>query len=464
MKTYLDNLSLWADAHVFYGTYDHDIKQKTAKIVKEEYRWRKELISNTHHGNLLIKNSFFDDLKTQDKVYLAHVTPNFHNIREDQILYPSAGCLVGSVYCTPVTNVKGKLRMHNLGEFVFEKEMPLFSKFVDSNLGKPLEILLFEVELPEISKNNLVGVDYLRLGEIHFNTYKSLEYLLSPEERYKLQELCVNRARRAFNYLCTCNKICHSNLKIDDIFFLELFRETVDYLPILGYFYFEAVTEYIMLFQDNDQADKFNKLGEFYSFTYKDLVFYLCSDLSKNFSLRAFKPTLEEIVEYIEGQGIIKNLDKNHLFSYLARRLSFLTNARLFSEKSKLLNWERLRWDFDELVDDMKPLLGHLIHRELRTFGRYPYFYFYFDQHKALEIWNYWNHMNIAIPFNGLIPKGEVGINPAHPNLNYKTYSTKIIHDKFGHSYLEPKKELDIQIVPKLVDPKFTSMRNRPKI
>lgn len=461
MRTQPDNLSLWADTHVFYGMYEHNIGKKNVKAVEDEYKWRHELLNETPNGNLLLKNSFFDDLRTKDTVYLAHVTPNLHNIQENHVLYPSAGCLVGSVYCTPLTKVNGRLRMHNLGDFVFDKEAPLFAKFADKKMQKPLEILVFEVELPETSKNNLVGIDYLRLGNIHLNTYKALEYLLSPDERHKLQEICIGRVRRAFTYLCTCNQMNHSNEKISDVRFLEMFIDVIDSLPVLGYFYFETLTEYIMLFQNNDNSQKFNKLGEFYSPSYKELVFYLCPHLSKNFSLREFKPTLRDAVEYIKKRGIIKNFDEKHMFEYLSRRLSFLTNARLFSEETKLMNWERLRWDFEELSVDMKPLLGHLIHRELRTFGRYPYFYFYFDQHKALEVWNYWNHMNIVVPFNGIMPKGEVGINPAHPNLSYKTYSTKVYSDKPGEMYLDLQKELNLDIVPKLVDPKFTSMRNK---
>lgn len=460
MKTQTDNLSLWADAHVFYWMYEHNIGKKNTKVVKEEYRWRHELLTTTSNGNLLLENSFFNDLKSKDKVYLAHVTPNLYNIQENNVLYPSAGCLVGSVYCTPLSKVDNKLRMHNLGKFIFEKEIPLFGKFVDKKMQKTLEVLVFEIELPETSKNNLIGVDYLRLGNIHFNTYKSLEYLLSPNERHKLQEICINRIRKAFNYLCMCNQICHSNTKIDNLEFLEIFIEAIDSLPILGYFYFEALNEYILLYQNNEKAHEFVNLGEFYSSSYKELVFYLFPHLFKNFSLKEFKPALKDVVNYINKKGIIIDFNKKKMFEYLAERLTFLTNIRLFSEDTKLINWEHLRWNFEELSGDMKPLLGHLIHRELRTFGRYPYFYFYFDQHKALEIWNYWNHMNIAVPFNGIIPKGEVGINPAHPNLTYRTYSTKVIREN-KHIYLDLKKELDLDIVPKLVDPKFTLMRNK---
>jgi len=463
MKIQTDTLSTWADSHVFYGMYEHNIGNKNSKIVQDEYDWRHKLLNETPNGKLLLKNSFFDDLKNKDKIYLAHVTPNFHNIQENHILYPSAGCLVGSIYCTPVKEENGKLRLHNLGEFIFNKEMPLFSKFVDKSRQKPLEMILFEISLPESSKNNLVGIDYLRLGNIHYNTYKALEYLLSPEERHQLQDTCVDRVRRTFNYLCSCNQICHSDTKIDDVKILEMFIDAIDTLPILGYFFFEAITEYIMLFQDSKKVKFFSKLGEFYSPSYKELVFYLCPHLSKNFSLREFKPSLDEVVDYITSKKIIRDLDKDQMFSFIASRLVFLTNARLFSEDVKLKNWDKIRWNFDDLVEDMKPLLGHLIHRELRTFGRYPYFYFYFDQHKALEIWNYWNHMNIAIPFNGIIPKGEIGINPAHPTLKYKSFSTKVSKNGDDVIYIKKDKELELDIVPKLVDPKFTSMRNKHK-
>ena len=41
-------------------------------------------------------------------------------------------------------------------------------------------------------------------------------------------------------------------------------------------------------------------------------------------------------------------------------------------------------------------------------------------------MWNYWNQMNIAIPFNGVIPKGEIGVNPGYANLKYRIYQGKI--------------------------------------
>src|SRR5262249_38706093 len=122
--------------------------------------------------------------------------------------------------------------------------------------------------------------------------------------------------------------------------------------------------------------------------------------------------------------------------------------------------WQALRWDLPSLLKHVSPLLGHLVHRELRSFGRFPDFYFYFDQFKALQIWNYWNHMGIVIPFNGVIPKGETGINPAYPNLSYRIYRAGIMVES-GVTYAQPEEELEVKIVPRLVHLRFATMRNR---
>jgi hypothetical protein len=127
---------------------------------------------------------------------------------------------------------------------------------------------------------------------------------------------------------------------------------------------------------------------------------------------------------------------------------------------TQAINWENFEWNFDNLLELVGPLTGHLLHRELRNFGRYPSLYFYFDQSKALQIWNYWNHMDVTIPFNGIIPKGEVGLNPAYPDLNYQVYLGKVIK-KNGITKIVKDILLDISIEPRLVDLRYTTMRNK---
>ena len=52
------------------------------------------------------------------------------------------------------------------------------------------------------------------------------------------------------------------------------------------------------------------------------------------------------------------------------------------------------------------------------------------------------------------MPKGEIGINPAYPELLYKIYEAKIHKD----DKVELGKELKIDIVPRLVDLKNSFM------
>jgi len=450
------NSSRWADAHVFYNMFTHKPTDLSDKIAVDESVWRENMLNNAPNGSLLTDNSFFKCLK-KNTVFLAHITPNLHNILEQNNLYPSSGCLVGSIYCVPISDEDGKLRIYNLGEYVFKKEMP---RFLGKQAADSGNILIIKLNMPDVGKNNLIGVDYLRLGNIHFDTYHQLEYLLSSQERNSLKESCVERVRAATEYLSLCDKIYHCSQHINNVDFFKVFNAASEHLPVLGYFYFEAISEYIMLFQDSDTAIVYKKIGEFFSPSYKDLVSNLSPQLSQNFSLRQFRPNIKEVIHYIDSHQVFKEFNPEKFVTYLTKRLCFLTNARLLNHRMLPIEWDKIQWNFDYLSQYISPLLGHLIHRELRTFKRYPHFYFYFDQYKALQVWNYWNHMNIVIPFNGVMPKGEVGINPAYTNLDYQFFTSRM-YSQNGFAYLEPQKEVEINIVPKLVDLKFTSMRNK---
>ncbi len=455
----LENLlNKWSDVHVFYNTFTHSLSRNKTRIVNDEFLWRNKIFQATH-GRLLIENNFFKSLKQNSKIFLAHITPNLHNILEKNHLFPSSGCLVGSIYCTPIDLSDGKLRLHNLGEFIINHEMP---KFLGKELiaKNQLGILVIRIDLPSQARNNLIGIDYLRLGELHLETYKNLEYLLSLGERHLLEDLCAERIRKASDFLSLCNRKYWLNENVDSVNFLDMMVKTTEYLPILGYFYFETLAEFLMLYQDCKEATNYDSIGEFWTPSHKRMVFSLFPQLPSNFSLRLFKPKFLDVVSYLKRYGFFTHFNTDEISKYLCDRLAFLINARFFKEDAKLIEWHKLEWKFDNLTQFFGPLLGHLIHRELRNFGRYPHFYFYFDQFKALQIWNYWNYMHIAIPFNGVFPKGEVGINPAYPDLRYRIYQGKP-YEKNGYIYLEIGKELDIEIAPQLINLRFTTMRNK---
>jgi hypothetical protein len=67
-----------------------------------------------------------------------------------------------------------------------------------------------------------------------------------------------------------------------------------------------------------------------------------------------------------------------------------------------------------------------------------------------------------VIPFNGVIPKGEVGVNPALPDLNVKVYTArKLDESEPGKLLFGIEKEIAVKIVPRLIDHRVTLMRSK---
>jgi hypothetical protein len=116
--------------------------------------------------------------------------------------------------------------------------------------------------------------------------------------------------------------------------------------------------------------------------------------------------------------------------------------------------------NFEKLSVSMTPLVGHTIHRLMRNMHRYPNFYFYFDQYKALQVWNHWNQSGIATIYNAILPKGETGINAAYPDLNYKVYNVTPVEDN-GYIYLTDKIATDFRLLPRLTEIESLLMRKR---
>ncbi|MFB7338547.1 hypothetical protein ACFCZ6_00630 [Streptomyces hydrogenans] len=453
---FLDAYEQWADAHSFFDTtLIPSPTDGQDPLAAQTAAWDKRL-ADTPNGRLLRDNAMFRALGTGDKLHLLHVTHALEQISEHGALYPSGGCLVGSVYCAPLTASKRGFRMHNLGEYILTKEAPAFVAKAGVPRREPTP-LIFEVSLPPQAYRGLAGVDYLRLGSIHLQIYSRLEYLLSKAERHQLRETIVSRIKNSAAFLALAAAVAHQGATVSPENFLRLLDETIPRLPILGYVYFEALAEYLMLHSTTDDTRERAEHGEFNNWLYKDMLFASFPDMAGKFDLARFRPSPTGLATLLAR--IDPSLDARHARAYLTERISHLVAARLFTPGQIPEAWHRTRWEFDGLSTQLGPLLGHLIHRELRTFGRYPDFYFYYDQHKALQAWNYWNHMDIIAPFNGTIPKGEIGINPAYPDLDYRVWRA----ERDDHGRLHPTEELALTIAPRLVDIKYTLMRNNSR-
>ena len=141
---------------------------------------------------------------------------------------------------------------HTTSAVYFQKEASRASYLKGKN--NKSSIIIIEVDLPLRAHDNIIGIDYIKLGGVHLAIYKDLEYLLSFRERTVLQEILLNKIKHSLPYLNLVSNAYHKNEKIDSDDFFNLLLMAIDHLPILGYIYFEVIAEYLMLFQDGREA------------------------------------------------------------------------------------------------------------------------------------------------------------------------------------------------------------------
>ena len=450
----INKAEFWSIAHVNNDTLQECLEY-SEKSFCSDIGWLKYLIAETPNGSILQKNILYD-IPRNHKVYLAHVTKNFGSILKDGKILSSSGCLVGSIYCTPVIQEREKFRLHNLGEYIFLKEAPKFTKN-----KKDVALLLIELELPHSTTTSSIGIDYLKLGMVHFSVFSELSYLLSYDELKELEKATIDAIRKASSLLTVIESFSPESISHNFKKFYGLYKQTITELPILGYFLFEVLCEYIALFQKGEDVDRYHH----YCANFKNLIFSVCPDLTRSFNLGLFQPNFNDIVKYLETINIITKENISSFENYLIQRLRYLIINRFYhnvkhESNTKKSFWQNIEWNLNYLQHQLTPLLGHTIHRLLRNMHRYPNFYFYFDQYKALQIWNYWNHNHIALPYNAVLPKGEIGINPANPSMKYRIFSTKIWH-KNGYSYLSKEQELPLMIEPRLAELNMLLMRKK---
>lgn len=396
----------------------------------------------TPNGKLINKNSFLSVIRESQKIYLAHITVNLDSILRSGAIYPSGGCLMGGIYTSPLFREGDKFRLHNLGEYILEKEAPRAAK--KYNKEDP-GILIFELSIPQTVSPSLVGTDYTRFGQVHLDIYRKHEHLIPELEKSTLYKLVLKSIDNVLPVLRIASRSDSSAIIENPDLFLDIYIKAIKSFPLLGFLYFEVISEYLMLHEDSSDAKEAHEKGEFYNHNYKDLAFALSPRTFTGEGLASFAPSTEQLSNYIQKEAIISQFSSNAMKDYLANRLVSLINSRLL--------------DYSELVDpcevgEVAPaLLGHMI-RKMPNVNKY----IDFDRLEADEIWKYWNNTGIAIPFNGYFPKGETAINPAYPQLKYRVYLGKKIRYK-NKLYITPNKLLDINIVPKLVGQQHVTMR-----
>lgn len=422
------------DAHTDY-TSPHT-RPVPAGLAESEADWRRRLEDDTPGGWLLAGNAMTQTLASGRPIHLMHTTTALDAICASGQLYVSSGCLVAALYCAPLIPEPAGLRPHNLGTYLLET--------------KPHTRTLV-IQLTPTGPIPAKGIDYLRLGRVHLRTYLQHRSFLTQAEDTRLHRRAEHQIRAAapFLDLVLANAI---GRRTPPAAFLDQLAAAVTTMPFLGYLYFEVLSEYLMLHSTTAETKTCAQAGEMNNRLYKDLAFSAVEGMAKLFDLSRFRPGHDRLRELIAA--IDPNLAPGAAL-YTRDRFSHLLAAIALDPGQDAAAFTFRGMDFDTLAVAAPSLLGQIVFREMRILDRYPQLYLAFEQAKALQAWKFWNETGMATPFNGFLPKGEIGINPASSSTDCTVWTA----ERCTRGLLHPVDELDVVVVPRLAELGMTAMR-----
>lgn len=432
--THLAVASIWDDAHTDYSSARRP-RPAPRGLAASEAEWRSYLEEQTPNGWLLHSGSLLKALAGAQPIYLMHTTTYLEAIRASRQLYQAAGCLVGALYCAPLTREHAGLRPHNLGAWLLETKLHTRTIVFEVACGRPVPAK---------------GIDYLRLGGVHLRTYLDHRVFLTPAEDDRLRCAAVQRIRWAAGFLDVLLAGACGNHTPDQPF-LDQLAAAVPTLPFLGYLYFEVVAEYLMLCSTGWQTKECAQAGELNNRLYKSLAFTSVDTMGHLFDLALFRPCHDRLLQLI---GQIEPGLAAGVADYTRRRLAhlFACVALAPTQDAGSITFHQAA-DFDALAQVAPGLLGQTVFRLLRTSPRYPQLFPIFEQAKATAASAYWNAHGIPTPFNGVTPKGEIGLNLAWPD-GARAWTAETCR----RGLLHPTEELSLTFVPRLSDLRDTAL------
>ncbi|MFC5802160.1 hypothetical protein [Streptomyces formicae] len=412
-----------------------------ASLAESESDWRHYLEHSTPNGWLIRHNAMIEALVSGKPMYLLHTTKDIDAIRISRQLHVSTGCLVGALYCSPLVSQREGLRPHNLGAYLMRTK--------PSTTPMVFEIIPDAPIRPK-------GVDYLHLGAIHLRTYERYQSFLTLAENDQLDHAVQTglRAAAVFFDVALRNAAGHATPAPE---FIDQLSDAVAHVPFLGYLYFEVLSEYLMLHSVTPETKTYALAGELNNWLYKRLAFAAVDGMDQLFDLARFNPRYRRLVQLIEGTEPALGPG---VAEYVRRRLSHLFARTALHPSQDAASVTFLGADLSTLRNIAPGLIGQMIFREIRYMPRYQQLYHCFEKAKALEAWDYWNSEGIPTPFNGILPKGEIGINPVYPRSAVRAWTA----EQDSRGYLHPAEEVTAVFTPHLASwwapPRRREMRN----
>ncbi|GAA2900781.1 hypothetical protein GCM10010517_66460 [Streptosporangium fragile] len=423
----------WEDAHTDYGPDPRPCPSPRGLAVSDA-EWRSFLENDTPNGWLLRSSTLLETLTSGRPIHLMHTTTYLESIRASRQLYQAAGCLVGALYCTPLTREPAGLRPHNLGTWLLDNKPGTHTIVFEVDPGRPMPA---------------EGIDYLRLGGVHLRTYLDHQAFLTAAEDDQIRRAAVQRIRQASEYLdLLLAAACGTTPPTGHL--LDRLAAAVNAVPFLGYLYFEAAAEYLMLHSTSRETAACAQAGELNNRPYKRLAFTAVDTMGHLFDLALFHPgrdRLQELIGQIEPDLVPGAV------GYISRRVAHLFACAALEPGADATTVTFREATFGTLARTAPGLLGQMLFRLLRTNPRYPQLFPIIEQAKATAASAYWNARGIPTPFNGVIPKGEIGLNLAWP-ADARAWVT----DTCQRGLLHPVEELELTFVPRLADLRETAL------
>ncbi|WP_051779488.1 hypothetical protein [Streptomyces sp. NRRL S-241] len=415
----------WEHAHTDYTLPAQ--RHSPASLADSEADWRDYLEHSTPNGWLIRNSAMTEALVSGKPLHLLHVTRGIDAIRASGQVHVSAGCLVGALYCSPLASQREGLRPHNLGAYLMATKPDTTPMIFEVTSDAPIP--------PK-------GIDYLHLGAIHLRTYLRYQSFLTPAENDQLEHAVLGglRSTAVFLDVTLRNATGHATPAHE---FIDQLSDAVAHVPFLGYLYFEVLSEYLMLHSTTPETKTYAHVGELNNLLYKRLAFAAVDGMDQLFDLARFNPRYHRLVQLISG---IEPALGPGVADYVRRRLShlFARTALHPSEDAASVTFQGT--DLSTIQKAAPGLIGQMVFRAIRYMSRYRELYHCYEKAKALEAWDYWNSEGVPTPFNGILPKGEIGINPAYPRSSVRVWTAR--QDSQGR--LHPDEEITAVLTPHL--------------
>ncbi len=406
----------------------------------EEQKWLNYFYECTPNGDLYAHNSLHAAVE-KENIVLVHATQSLDSIKRSGLLYPSVGCLGATIYATPL-NLDGKL--HNFTQYIIDSEIPAINRITPKET-KHISLIGIKVKTKFTKTNkSLAQFNYLYLGPMQFDIYIQTKRNFHTSEHNVVFGEFENDVVHQIQFARPFLNICSDVAAIPNDEFFSGFEAAVGVMPLLGYVYFETLSEYVQLLQQDSDSVTQRERGELAIKHLKDLVYTLTPSLSDGFDLEKFQPSIDAVIDALiimnKERGLFVDFNEYSFKTFMKKRLSQTIWI-------KLMNKEIIP---DNITFDTNiSLSGHIVHRLIGDKQSMRPFLWDYDMLRAEYIWSDWSQRGVIVIENTVLPRGEVGINPLIPPKEYEIYE---LHQDVKSGVVTFGERLNVRIAKALVD------------